>query len=82
MGIIKFNDKYKHNKDIDIKNMKWIQNDNDLCIICYGDNGQRDTILKPCGHKLCAKDTKNIIRRRMSCPICRSKIVSAQTIQS
>eukprot|EP01084_Bolivina_argentea_P233488 393252_1 len=68
-----------NNNDADMP-LRWTQKDNEPCVICFGENGARNTTLKPCGHQFCQLDTKTLIRRRMPCPFCRAKIRSAQTV--
>eukprot|EP01084_Bolivina_argentea_P168414 292063_1 len=75
IAIIKHNDKNTENAD----DLPWVQNDDEECVVCYGENGPRNTIFIHCGHKLCKNDAQIIIKRKMSCPFCRATIESAQT---
>ena len=73
IGLMNFNE---NNDD----NLDWIQDDDEPCIICFGENGIKNTIFAPCGHMLCEIDAQNIMARGMNCPFCRRRIVSARTI--
>ena len=71
--IIKFNERIKNGNN----NLNYQDDDiNNECAICYGENGANNTIIRPCGHKLCRSCAQILVQRGMTCPFCRGHICS------
>lgn len=50
--------------------------DDEECVICEGERGERGTTLLPCGHQFCKQDAETLMTRRATCPFCRRQIRS------
>ena len=77
-GILKVIDSANTINNINnINNNRFEDTSNDDCAICFCNNGAKNTKLVPRGHKFCERHTRQLLSRKMNCPLCRSEIRDA-----